>query len=103
MKENRTIIVVVLIVLLLLGVVFVFVGGKKSSDNVEVVSVPNTIVVQDTVVVEQTNEGSEEKDAATIEPVDVEPTPREGLQATDPSTVNLASGGLLFVEAFDFY
>jgi hypothetical protein len=31
------------------------------------------------------------------------PTPREGLEATDPSTVVLASGKLTFVEFFAFW
>lgn len=34
---------------------------------------------------------------------DVQPTPRSGLEATDPSTVRLASGKLQFVEFFAFW
>lgn len=103
MKDNRTIIVVLVVVVLLAGVIFIFVGGRKSAETPEVVSAPDTAVIQDTVAVEQATVEPVEEDTATVEPVAVVPTPRSELTATDPKTVDLATGGLLFVEAFDFY
>jgi hypothetical protein len=91
------------VVVVLAGAIFIFVGGRRTSNIPEVVVEPTAAVVQDTVVVEQATATPQEEDTATVESQPVVPTPRTGLEATDPSTIVYASGGLLFVEAFDFY
>ena len=46
---------------------------------------------------------SEDEDGSTGNDPEVQPPVKTGLEATDPSTVTLASGGLQFVEFFAFW
>ena len=104
MRDNRIVLVGIVVVLFISGVVIVFFGGQNSSDPQNVVSAPEIIINEATspVVIEATSEVTETI-AVTVQSELAIPTPRSGLEATDPSTVNLVSGNVQFVEAFAFW
>jgi len=99
MRDNRTIIVIFGVGVIVIGLVFfVLTGGKtKNTDVVNVSEAPKS-----TNTTAAVDDGSGPA-TATVESAAIAPDPKEGLEATDPGTVELASGDLLFVEAFDFY
>jgi len=104
MKDNRIILVGIVAVLVIAGVVIVFFGGRSSSGDQNIVSATDIITVAET---DSTSQGSStevvEVNTSTSEPEQVVLTPKTELEATDPSTVNLVSGNVQFVEAFAFW
>ena len=57
----------------------------------------------DTPVPTQEQSAAQEPEPQIDEPAEVKPTPKSGLVATDPTTVNLASGEPKLVEFFAFW
>ena len=105
MKDNRIVIVGVVIAVMLAGVLIVFLGGRNNAGESELFSVPEVStegegtsgVIQETTVVVSAPA------TVTVQTEQVIPTPRTGLEATDPGSVNLLSGNVQFVEAFAFW
>lgn len=109
MKANQRLVVVVMVVIVVVGgiSVFIFNGGNGKEE----VLTAKTIEISSNEVIE-----TEEPEAGLIptkedtqEPTEVIveegllPTPRSGLESTDPSVVNLASGEIQLVEFFAFW
>ncbi len=105
MKDNRIVIVGVVIAVLIAGVSIVFLVGRNNAGGSDILSVPEVItegegtsdVIQETAVVVAVTT------TVTVQSEQVIPTPRTGLEATDPDSVNLLSGNVQFVEAFAFW
>jgi hypothetical protein len=108
--NNRKMVAIVIVLVFVVGAGIVFLTIIRGSGPVEVISESSieqqtdvapvetevAIVPEDTVVSEDTQ--AEE----TPEEV-VVPAPKAGLEATDPSVVNLASGEIQLVEFFAFW
>ena len=103
MKNNRTIYILIGVIVLLAGVLFAVFGASKVGNSSEVVKIQETPQAVDTVVEEQASTEVAVTSAGTAESVVDVPTLKEGLEATDPGSVVLASGKTQFVEIFDFY
>lgn len=104
MRDNRIVIAGIVIVLLIIGVFIVFLGGGDNAGETSVVSVPEVNTgVETSVVVQETMPEVTTEATATNQSESVVPTPRTDLEATDPSSVNLLSGNVQFVEAFAFW
>jgi hypothetical protein len=108
MSKNRTIIIAIIALLILGGGGLLLVSGNRSDSSGEIVSAPiqETVIETEAVVEEVIQETATETvntPEVSIEEESQAPTPRVGLVATDPSTVELASGKLQLVEAFAFW
>jgi len=100
MKDNIKIVFVLVVVVLLAGAFFIN-WGRRDSDSItepDVVVSPATQI--NTVVIQEEAESTTEAMKDSAEPV---PTPRTGMEASDPGSVNLISGKVQFVEAFAFW
>ena len=106
MRDKNKIMSVLLIALLLIGiaVVFVVTGRNERTEQITDQSAQvEEIVNADTEVpINEVQEAAESTEEAVIEE-QAPPAPREGLESTDPATVNLASGQLQLVEVFAFW
>ena len=106
MRENNKILIVLIVAVLLVGIAVVFITTAGNRDSQRAVTQPS--VVEEVVVVEPeltTTEVQQAIDPTQSEGVDVQivPTPRTGLESTDPATVSLASGEIQLIEAFAFW
>lgn len=106
MRENNKILLVSVIAVLLIGVAVVVFVTRGNNDSRSVVTQP--AVVEEVAVADPELESTEVQQ--TIEPTQSEvveeqivPTPRTGLESTDPATVNLATGEIQLIEAFAFW
>jgi hypothetical protein len=108
-KKNTLIVVVASIFLIGLVVVSLMSGREKNAKDL----VAQTVVVEGSVVTDSemptseplTTEVQDSPDpslAVELEEIAV-PTPRAGLESTNPASVNLESGGIQLVEAFAFW
>jgi flagellar basal body-associated protein FliL len=106
MRDKNKIISVLLIALLLIGiaVVFVVTGRSERTEQITDQSAQvEEIVNADTEVpIIEVQEAAEITQETVVE-AQTPPTPRVGLESTDPATVNLASGQLQLVEVFAFW
>ena len=106
MRDKNKIISVLLIALLLIGiaVVFVVTGRNERTEQITDQSAQvEEIVNADTEVpITEVQEAAESTEEAVVEE-QAPPAPRAGLESTDPSTVNLASGQIQLVEVFAFW
>ena len=110
MKDNQKLIVVLRAVVLIIGVISVFVfngnRGEKAGDADVVVTEGNTSEVIETEEPKTGSVPTLEVVQETAEDVTEEslvPTPRAGLESTDPSVVSLASGEIQLVEFFAYW
>lgn len=106
MRKNNKILILLIVVLLLAGVVFgyIFTGRNAGPDQiVDLVDPTVDVQVPATDIPATEIQAASEPTQAEVVEEQVVPTPRSGLQATDPSTVNLASGQIQLVEAFAFW
>ncbi len=106
MRDKNKKISVLLIALLLIGiaVVFVVTGRNERTEQITDQSAQvEEIVNADTEVpITEVQEAAESTEEAVVEE-QAPPAPRAGLESTDPSTVNLASGKIQLVEVFAFW
>ena len=108
MKNNKIgVFIIAAVLIAAVGFVFLTRGNQSGSEQIS-----QATVLEETVSMDQEEEAvvqpTEETDAvqATEEQPAAEeivPTARVGLQATDPTTANLASGDLQLIEAFAFW
>jgi len=98
------VIIGLVLVVLIAGVLIVFLGGSNNTEGSDILSAPELIteditsnIVQDTAV------DVAAPATVTVQSEQVVPTPRTGLEATDPGSVNLLTGNVQFVEAFAFW
>ena len=106
MREKNKILLVSVIAILVVGiaVVFVFTGGRNDSER----AVTQPAVVEEVAVVDTeitATEAQQSADPTQSEDVEEQiiPTPRTGLESTDPATVSLATGEIQLIEAFAFW
>ena len=106
MRENSKILIVIIVAVLLVGIAgaFVVFPRSKGSEQVET----NPAIVEEAVVTDSevlATEVQETADPTQSEVVDEQiiPTPRSGLESTNPATVNLTSGEIQLVEVFAFW
>ena len=100
MSDKRKIIIGAVIVIIILAVILVPIGIRNTGTPSEIGSVSGDSIAESTKAVQ---ENADNFTKETIEVGDVIPTVRPELSATDPSTVNLISGNVQFVEAFAFW
>jgi len=107
MRDNKKMVMVVVVLVLLVGIsAVVLFSGKGNESNVVSVPSKENMVKETEAKVLTVTETSEDEPESTEEAVMEEapvPTPREGLESTDPSTVNLVSGEPQLVELFAFW
>lgn len=105
MEDNRIVIAGVVIAALIAGVSLVFLGGRNDAGVSDIVSVPEVITEGEGIsdVIQETTAVVSVPATVTVQSEQVIPTPRTGLEATDPGSVNLLSGNVQFVEAFAFW
>jgi len=106
MRGNNKILIVIIVAVLLMGIAGVFVVFPRSKGSEQVVT--NPVLVKEAVVTDSeklTIEVQEAADPTQSEVVDEQiiPTPRSGLESTNPATVNLTSGEIQLVEVFAFW
>ena len=110
MKDNQKILVGILVGILIIGAVsvFIFIGSKEGEEGVTSAVIPE-VNSNEVIETEEPNIGSvpatEDSPAPTevVAEENLQPTPRSGLESTDPSVVNLASGEIQLVEFFAFW
>ena len=110
MRDNRTTIIVILGVLVIFGVaVFVVFSGNKTNATEQTAQFDKEMAAADTQVTDETitevistEDTSVEENVPTAEEV-IMPTVKKDLEATDPGTVNLASGDVQLIEFFAFW
>ncbi len=106
MRKNNKILTLIIVALLLAGVVFVYIVTGRSDGTEQIVDRSDpTVAVQiaNTEIPATDIQAAGEPTQAEVMEEQVVPTPRVGLQSTDPSTVNLASGQIQLVEVFAFW
>jgi hypothetical protein len=110
MKDNQKIIVVLFVAILIVGVISVFVfSGNTNEITTDADEMAAEVNTNEDIVTEEPKTGSVptlEQVQETAEDVAEEslvPTPRAGLESTDPSVVNLASGEIQLVEFFAYW
>jgi hypothetical protein len=105
MRDNNRLITVVIVAVLLIGAAFAFVIlGRGEQPNVASTPKPEEqIAAAATAIPAIEIQEETEPTQAEVEEAQVAPTPRAGLEATDPETVNLASGDIQLVEVFAFW
>ena len=110
MKDNQKIWVGLLALFLIVGVISVFVfsgevGEKDSFTTPVVVETRSSEVIETeepkTGPVASVEETQEPTQGVVMETI--LPTPRSGLESTDPSVVNLGSGEIQLVEFFAYW
>ena len=106
MKEKNKIIGVFIVALLIFGITVVFVVSGRSERTEQIIDQSaqvEEIVLADTEIpATDIKEAAEPTEKAVVEE-QAPPDPKAGLESTDPSTVNLASGQLQLVEVFAFW
>jgi len=96
--------VIALALLVGIAVVFILARGTKNSERVSnQPAVIEEIALVDTEIPATDVQQEADPAQAEVEDIHVVPTPRTGLESTDPATVNLASGEIQFVEVFAFW
>ncbi len=104
MKDKRIVIVGIVIVVLIAGVSIVFLGGRSNIGEESTLSVPEVISEErSSDITQETAVDVPMPATVTVQSERIVPTPRTGLEATDPGSVNLLSGNVQFVEAFAFW
>jgi hypothetical protein len=110
MKDNQKILVATLAAIMVVGILIIFVFSGGNNQEVSVTSPLVTEVISTEVVMteepkEATIVVTEEASQSSEEIVEekIPPTVRDGLESTDPSVVNLASGEIQLVEFFAFW
>lgn len=104
MRDNRILIVGIIVSVLIAGVVVIFLGGGDTSGEQEIISVSNVSSSEGSASgVKQPTSEMAVSASSTAQSEQLIPTPRSGFEATDPSTVNLVSGDVQFIEAFAFW
>jgi len=106
MRGNNKILIVIIVAVLLVGIAGAFVVFPRSKGSEQVVT--NPAIVEEAVVTDSevlATEVQETADPTQSEVVDEQiiPTPRSGLESTNPATVNLTSGEIQLVEVFAFW
>ena len=106
MRKNNKILIVIIGTLLLAGIVLVFIvtGRSQGPEQIVKLSEPIGDILTATTEVPGTeiSEATEPTQSEVVED-QVVATPKSGLESTDPSTVNLASGKIQLVEIFAFW
>ena len=100
MGDNRKFITMIVVFVIVVGIVVVLINVNNSDSQSEIASVTIEPTSENTDIVQE-NEISVPQ--ATVETASVIPTVRPEMSATDPSSVNLISGNIQFVEAFAFW
>ncbi len=105
MKDKRIVIVGVVIAVLIAGVSIVVLGERNIAGGSDILSVPEVITEGEVTsdVIQETAVDVARPATVTVQSEQVVPTPRTGLEATDPGSVNLLSGNVQLVEAFAFW
>jgi len=105
MRENKRILIVIILAVLLIvaALTFVIMGRSEIQAQINSPEIVEEIAAVDTVIPTVENMQEAETPQAENEETQVEPTPRAGLEATDPATVNLASGDIQLIEVFAFW
>ena len=109
MRANQRLVVVVMVTILVVGVISVFIL-KGGNGNEEVLTAKITEISPNEIIETEdpeaglipTKEDIQEPTGVVVEE-SLLPTPRSGLESTDPSVVNLASGEIQLVEFFAFW
>ena len=106
MRGNNKILIVIIVAVLLVGIAGAFVVFPRSKGSEQVgtkLAVVEEAVVTDSEIL--AIEVQEAADPTQSEIVDEQiiPTPRSGLESTNPATVNLTSGEIQLVEVFAFW
>lgn len=104
MRQKFKLVTGLIVLVLILGVaIFFVVSGNRSPELV----VRQTETIGDDVSVTEVPAAEIQKSAEPTRDDIVEeltvPTPRAGLESTNPASVNLASGDIQLVEAFAFW
>jgi hypothetical protein len=109
-KDNQKIIIALVVTVLVMGglSVFVFRGDKEGIENVTgtaetEVSLSREIDTGDTNVGTVPTVDDSPTKTLVVAEEGIVPTPRSGLESTDPSVVNLASGEIQLVEFFAYW
>ena len=111
MKNNRKILILIVGVLLIFVTAAIFVVGNRGSagneETSELVTEISTVESLDTGSSDASEVSASEETPETAESTQevaaVIPTPRTGLESTDPASVNLTSGSIQVVEVFAFW
>jgi len=106
MKENNKLLIVLIAVVLLAGIVVVFIlaGGNKESEQVVVQpALVDEVTAVDTEIPATEIQQSVDPTQSEVVEDQILPTPRAGLESTDPATVSLVSGEIQLVEVFAFW
>lgn len=105
MRDNNRIITVIIAAALLIGAVFAFVilGRGEQTEQASAPNPEEQIAAAGTAIPTIEIMDEVEPTQAVVEEAQLAPTPRGGLEATDPAAVNLASGDIQLVEVFAFW
>ena len=103
-EKNRILIILIAILILVVAVVYVVVGRKNDSEQVmeQPVTEDEGALVEPTLLATDVEQMADPTQTEVIED-QIPPTPRAGLESTDPATVNLASGDIQLIEVFAFW
>jgi hypothetical protein len=104
MRDNRMIIAGILVVFIIAGIVLVSTNVQYYAGTTQIEPALEGFAGKSTPVEDQEPAVQLSTSTATGSGTDlVQPTPRAGLKATDPGSVNLASGSVQLIEAFAFW
>ena len=106
MRENKRTIsfLIIGLVLIVVAVIVVLLGrnGNMVQLSENATQVEQVVVLDTAGPTVEIQEADEPTQEAVVE-AELPPTPRSGLESTDPATVNLAAGQLQLVEVFAFW
>jgi len=105
MREINKILFILVTVILLVGIAVVFiVGGNKDSGQAIVQpEVAEEVAAADTEMLAADDQQTDDPSQSEVVEEQILPTPRTGLESTDPATVSLASGEIQLIEVFAFW
>lgn len=105
MREKNKILIILVTVILLAGSAVVFiVGGNEDSEQAIVQpEVVEEVAAVDTEMPAADDQHAADPSKAEVVEEQILPTPRTGLESTDPATVSLASGEIQLIEVFAFW
>ncbi len=105
MKEKNKILIVLVTVFFLVGIVMVVIveGNKDSGRAVNQPEGIEEITANDTEISAIDDQQAADPTLTVVVEEQIIPTPRSGLESTDPATVSLASGEIQLIEVFAFW
>ena len=106
MKENNKLLIIIVAFVLVAGIAVVFLlttGNKESERVVDQPALVEEATAVDTEIPATEAQQSVDPTQSEVAEDQILPTPRAGLESTDPATVSLATGEIQFVEVFAFW